>query len=221
MNLIKPFIPWLYFMLLAPGFLQAQEFQEVSFKTSDEGRIYANDYGDSQDHAVVLAHGAVFNKESWHDLALAMHQIGLRVLAIDFRGYGKSEAGSGSSARHLDVIAAVDYLKAIGVKRVSVLGGSMGGRASGQAAAQLENGVIDRLVLLAHPPIEHPEKLTGKKLFVVSEGDRLSRSVKAQYEQAPEPKTLTILPGDAHAQHIFKTEQGPALEKLILEFLAD
>lgn len=200
---------------------QAADFREVSFKTSDGGRIYANDYGSGQGHAVVLAHGAVFDKESWSALALVMKKNGLRALAIDFRGYGKSVEGSEKSARHLDILGAIAYLKANGAKRVSVLGGSMGGRASGQAATQLEDGAIDRLVLLANPPIESPEKLTGNKLFVVSEGDRLSKSVKAQYATAPKPKQLKILPGDAHAQHIFKTEQGPVLEKLILDFLTD
>ena len=69
----------------------------VSFPTEDGGVIYADLYG-TGDQAVVLAHGARFNKESWSDQARILESHGFRVLAIDFRGYGKSR-GPGDSAR--------------------------------------------------------------------------------------------------------------------------
>ncbi|MFT7516691.1 MAG: alpha-beta hydrolase superfamily lysophospholipase [Myxococcota bacterium] len=63
--------------------------------------------------AVVLAHGFIFNKESWSEQASTLANNGFQVLAIDSRGYGKSyggeQTGSGSNL-YLDVIAAVDYL---------------------------------------------------------------------------------------------------------------
>ncbi len=198
--------------------LNAAEFTEVSFETSDGGTIFANLYGEG-DHTVILAHGAVFNKESWH--ALAMRKAGLQVLSIDFRGYGKSKAGRKGRNLSLDVLAGVSYLKANGAKRVSILGGSMGGGAAGEAASTLEGGEIHKLMLLAHAPVSSPKKLTGNKLFVVSEGDRIPRSVKDQFKRAPEPKRLEILEGDAHPQHIFKTRQAGALMPLILDFLAN
>ena len=42
----------------------------------------------------MLAHGAIFNKESWAKQAQLLAKEGFAVLAIDFRGYGKSQAGS-------------------------------------------------------------------------------------------------------------------------------
>src|SRR5262245_33846037 len=42
--------------------------REVSFPTDDGGRIFAILSG-SGEHAVVLAHGAAFNKESWAELS--------------------------------------------------------------------------------------------------------------------------------------------------------
>ncbi len=66
-----------------------------------------------------------------------------------------------------------------------------------------------------------PKKLKGDKLFIVSEGDRLSDSVRSQFQKAPEPKRLEILKGSAHAQHIFKTDQAEKLEKLIVDFLTN
>ncbi|HCR28721.1 MAG TPA: hypothetical protein DIV79_01725 [Opitutae bacterium] len=71
------------------------------------------------------------------------------------------------------------------------------------------------------PPVDNPEKLKGNKLFVVSEGDYFAKSTREQFEKAPGSKRLEILPGDAHAQHIFKTNQGDVLTKLIMDFLSE
>ena len=198
----------------------AARFREVSFETSDGGTVFANLYGDG-DRAVVLAHGAVFDKESWHDQAVVLAGGGMRVLAIDFRGYGKSTSGSEARGLHLDVLAAVRYLRGNGAKRVSVIGGSMGGGAVARASIDAEEGEIDDLILLAHSPVPEPQKLKGRKLFLVSRGDGLRRRVEQQFAAAPEPKRLTILDGNAHAQHIFKTAQGEELMERMTDWLRD
>jgi len=190
----------------------------VSFPTSDGGRIVATSYGTGK-HAVVLAHGARFNKESWSKQARLLMREGLRVLALDFRGYGKSRAGTQKGALQLDVLAAIRYLHDHGARRVSVLGGSMGGGAAARAAVESKEGEIDRLILLAPVPIRRPEDLKGKKLFIVSKGDRLKTRVKQQYDAAPQPKRLVVLDGNAHAQNIFATEHGDELMKLIVVWL--
>ncbi len=195
-------------------------FKEVSFATSDGGQIFANLYGKGS-NAVVLAHGAVFNKESWHTQALMLEERGLKVLAIDFRGYGKSKAGKKGKTLSLDVLAAIEYLKGQGAEKVSLLGGSVGGRASAEASVVSEPGDIHRLVLLANPPFGSPQKLKGGKLFIVRVGDRLAASVKKEFQKAAKPKRLELLPGDTHAPHIFKTDQAGKLEKLIVGFLTE
>jgi hypothetical protein len=87
-------------------------------------------------------------------------------------------------------------------------------------------GEIDRVVLLAHGAYGAPEKLRGRKLFIVSRDDlgsgdkpRLAK-IRAQYEKAPDPKELVILEGSAHAQFIFQTDQGERLMQEILRFLS-
>ena len=142
-------------------------------------------------------------------------------MAIDFRGYGESRQGSEGNALHLDVLAAIKYLKGSGVKRVSVVGGSMGGGAAARAAVEAKPGQIDRLILLAHSPVSHPEKLKGKKLFIVSSGDGIRKSVEQQFAAAPEPKKLLILEGNAHAQHIFRAPEAKTLENAIVSWLGD
>jgi len=201
----------------------------VSFPTSDGGVVYADLYGDGN-QGVVLAHGGRFDKESWADQAQALAQAGFRVLAIDFRGYGQSRAGGQSKdpydGLYLDVLAAVAYLRQGHVTSVSVIGASMGGGAAAEAAASCWPGEIDRVVLLAHSSIEHPEKIQGRKLFVVSRKDlnadgttRLTQ-IREQYEKAVQPKELLVLDGSAHAQFLFGTEQGHKLMKEILRFLS-
>ena len=202
--------------------------QRISFPTQDGGVVYADVYG-KNDRSVVLAHGGRFNKESWATQAQALAEAGFRVVAIDFRGRGRSRGGPGSRSAddgvHFDVLAAVRYLHQTGATTVSVVGASFGGGAAAQAAV-LAPGGIDRIVLLA-ATVDQPERLTGRKLFILTRDDfsgggvlRLPE-VREQFERAPEPKELVILNGSAHAQFIFETDQGARLMREILRFLSE
>jgi dienelactone hydrolase len=202
--------------------------QHVSFTTRDAWIIHADLYG-TGDRGVALVHGGRFEKGSWEKQAQALVDAGFCALAIDLRGFGLSKEGPQSARSDfgspLDVLAAVRYLHQNGAKTVSVVGASMGGDAAEGALAEAEPGEIDRVVLLAHGAYGPPEKLKGRKLFIVSRGDlgpgdepRLTR-IRTQYEQAPDPKELVILDGSAHAQFIFQTDQGERLMSEILRFL--
>ncbi len=213
--------------LAHPSGLQAQ--QHVSFPTQDGGLVYADLYGKG-DRGIVLAHGGRFDKESWKKQAQILAAAGFRVLALDFRGYGQSR-GPGQTdplgaPLHLDVLAAVRYLHKAGAKTVSVVGGSMGGGAAADASIAAKPGEIDRLVLLTATASSSPEKIKGRKLFIVARGDigpgdkpRLPK-IRDQYERTPGPKELLILEGSAHAQYIFQTDQGERLMREILRFLS-
>ena len=207
-------------MLLSASAVYAQPSLAVSYETADGATISADLYG-SGAHAVVLAHGMVFDKSSWKDLAGELAEVGFQVLAIDFRGYGKSKGGSREDF-HEDILGAIRYLRAQGAERVSIVGGSMGGGAAGRAATQVQPGEISKLILLSPAPVAHPDRLSADAiLFVASRGEGMVRAMTSQFERAPEPKRLELLDGDAHAQHIFKTSQADALSELILEFLGE
>jgi pimeloyl-ACP methyl ester carboxylesterase len=199
----------------------------VVFSTPDGGTVHADEYGEGA-RGLVLAHGAVFDKQSWAPQARAFAAAGYRVLAIDFRGYGESVAGSaGAEGRPLDVLGGVRYLRRTGARSVRAIGGSMGATAVAEAAARAEPGEIERVVLISSSSIARPEAIGGHKLFITTRGDawadgspRLPR-VQELFERAPEPKQLVVLEGDAHAQHIFATAQGADLLHEILRFLAE
>lgn len=206
-------------LLCLPMLLQAKSTQPVSFPTQDGGEIHGSLFPAGK-QSIVLAHGAIFNKESWEPLAQSLVGNGLTVLAIDFRGYGKSRPGKQGRAMELDILAAIAYLQQSG-RSVSVLGASMGGGAAARAAIAAEPGSIDKLILLSPVPVAHPEKIQGNKLFIASKDEPMAVRVKAQYRLASEPKQLQLIDGDAHAQHIFKTAQGAELEQIIVDFLLE
>jgi len=189
---------------------------DISFPTSDGGQIHAHLYG-TGDRAVVLAHGKVFDKESWQPLAERLANAGLLVLALDFRGYGHSSPGEAGNRIDLDVLGAIDHLEGRGVSRISLLGASMGGWAVGSAATQVQPGRLDKVVLLAPAPIENPQAMKAESfVYFASEGERGFDRIKNQFEQAPDPKRLEVLSGDAHAQYVFKTDQASVLTAAIV-----
>jgi pimeloyl-ACP methyl ester carboxylesterase len=218
---------WGILTLMLAATAAAQE--HVSFPTEDGWVIHGDLYG-TGDRGIVLAHGGRFETGSWGKQARVLVKAGFRVLAIDLRGFGLSKEGPEATRSDfgspLDVLAAVRYLHENGAKTVSIVGASMGGDAAEGALGEAEPGEIDRVVLLAHGAHGPPEKLKGRKLFIVSRDDlgpgdkpRLTK-IRAQYEKAPDPKQLVILEGSAHAQFIFQTDQGERLMREILKFLS-
>jgi pimeloyl-ACP methyl ester carboxylesterase len=218
----------LFFLPLALALtIAASAQQAVSFATDDGGQLCADLYGRGP-NAVVLAHGGQFKKESWRDQALTLAAAGFQVLAIDFRGFGCSK-GPGQEDFYKapfdkDVLAAVRYLKAHGAKTVSVVGGSFGGAAAGDASIK-SPGEIDRVVFLGASPGLPANRLKSRSLFIVaredSEGGSIPRlpGIRAQYERAPQPKQLIVLEGSAHAQFLFQTDQGARVMQEIVQFL--
>src|SRR5262245_30053262 len=167
--------------------------EHVDFPTEDGGTIFADVYGKGE-RGVVLAHGGRFDKGSWAAPARALADAGFRVLALDFRGYGRSrgpgQADPMSAPLDLDVLAAVRQPRKTGARTVAVFGASMGGGAAADASIRAP-GEIDRLVLLAATADGPPEKLEGRKLFIVCRDDlnadgtpRLER-IRSQYDAAP------------------------------------
>ncbi len=212
-------------ILIIPFLLQTllfgQQSKTVVFPTADGGEIIA-DFYPAGNKAVVLAHGAIFNKESWSSLAVKIARAGVTVLAINFRGYGDSQAGKRTSALEEDVLGALHYLHRIGYDTVSVLGASMGGGASARAAVKANPGQLFRLILLSPVSIPHPQKMrAGEIIYIASKKEGMAVSIQEQYEQAPPPKKIYWIEGSAHAQHIFKTGQGEKLTRLILALLKE
>lgn len=192
--------------------------------------LSADVYGQGE-RAVLLAHGGRFGKESWKEQAKTLADAGFLVLALRFRGDGLNPDGStgsfGSDAENTaDVLAAVAYLQHSGVRSISAIGASFGGDAVGNADAESKPGTFERIVILASTGGDSPEKLTGRKLFLVARKDRNDEGLRLNeisrhFAQTAEPKRLVVVGGSAHAQYLFGTSQGARVMKEILSFLTN
>ena len=182
------------FLTLVMAAIPTRAQELVSFPTEDGGLVYSLTYGKG-DSAIVLAHGGQFDKESWDEQCRALANAGFRVLAFDFRGYGKSRgpdngARSSDNGRYHDVLAAVQYLRTSGAKSVSVIGASMGGDYAAEAA-ETEPKAIDRLVLLAAGAYTPLRRMAGPKLFIMSRNDVIGDNqprlpaIRAQDQRLP------------------------------------
>lgn len=109
----------------------------------DGGQLYVESKG--QGPPVVLIHGGQLDRRMW-DREFDALADRYHVIRYDVRGFGRSPAGSDTSFRSSDDLAAL--LDSLGLPRTSIIGLSLGGRiAIDFAIAHPER--VDRLVLLA------------------------------------------------------------------------
>lgn len=158
-------------------------------------------------YGVVLAHGAAFDAASWEDQAIAIADTDATVVAV--------EDISTESLR-----AAVESLQIDGISDVALVGGSAGADAIlALAAAEPELG--DQLILIS--PNTTQELSGGEpKLFVASEDEPVADvSTQLAESSAGDDNVVELLPGSAHAQNIFDTDQGDVLLELILARLGE
>jgi pimeloyl-ACP methyl ester carboxylesterase len=105
--------------------------------TDDRVRLYAIEAGDGQ-VGVVLAHQGGSDLCEELPYAKTLRHAGLRLLAFDFRGNGRSARPSKNTlAYRRDFTAAIKQLRKDGAKRVFLIGASMGGAAAVQNSGGL------------------------------------------------------------------------------------
>lgn len=173
----------------------------------DEGSsvtINGNDaltWGDGP-YGVVLAHGSAFDAASWQDQATEIADTGATVVAV--------EDISPEAIRD-----AVNYLQDDGIDDVALVGGSAGADAILDLASD-EPDLPDQLILLS--PNGTVDGLGQEpKLFIASEDEPVADvSTELAQTAAGSDNEATLLPGSAHAQNIFDTDQAqPVLDAML------
>lgn len=160
------------------------------------------------DRGVVLSHGAAYDAASWESQGQALEENGMVSLAV--------EDVSPGSLRF-----AIDYLKEeYDVESVALIGASAGAGPVLEVAEEDPEEVSQIMLLSGTGGVsglgEYP------KLFVASEGEGIAEEARRMAEEAPgDQNEALILPGDAHAQAIFQTQQGERLTQDILERLEE
>lgn len=169
---------------------------------STEALIWGN--GDT---GVVLSHGAAYDAASWTPQARKMAQNGAVVAALE-----------DTAAQNVE--AAADYLRdKRGAKSISLIGASAG--TSGVLEAAQDEDMTNQVILLSGTG-----DVSGlgefPKLFVASEDEGLAGEVRQMAKEAPgDQSKALILPGSAHAQAIFDTDQGDRLLRTIINRLKE
>lgn len=155
---------------------------------------------------IVLAHGSAFDAASWQDQAVPMAALGYTVVAVE---------NTSASALKATIAHLRDDL---GVDRVTLIGGSSGAD-SILAMLSKEPALSDSLILLS--PNRTVEGLDDQpKLFIASEGEPVANVSSQLAETAPgDDNVALILPGRAHAQNIFDSDQADVATQAILDRL--
>lgn len=193
-------------------------FEVITFSTEDGGLIEASFFKGDRDLVVIFAHGAIFNKESWYFMAEKLREENISSLSLDFRGYGNSKKGTGDD-KALDILGAIDYLKAKGYHKIALVGGSMGGAAILNALEKKTDPSIQKVALLSPAGGPGIESKIIKKLIVVSKDESYYDRVHEIYEKSYQPKAIKVYPGTFHAQHMFKAAYSDELTNAIIQFL--
>jgi pimeloyl-ACP methyl ester carboxylesterase len=105
-------------------------YEEVSFLASDGLNLYGWWIPAPGSHrAVVILHGHGGSMDMDVHRAAPFHAAGFHVLLFDFRAHGRSEGNliTFGYLERRDVLGAVSFLKERGVKRIGLLGLSLGG----------------------------------------------------------------------------------------------
>jgi dienelactone hydrolase len=179
--------------------------------TTEKGNESSAAYFDGKNGQVVIfVPRAVFNKESWFFLAERLQKMNVASLSLD----GKTPD---------DVLSSIKFLKEKGFKKVSLVGGSMGGAAILDALDRKTNPSINKVIALA-PAGGNPIKSKKiKKLFIVAKNDSLGlySDVKKLYESSSDPKKFVEFAGSEHAQHLFNSSHKEELSRLIIDFITN
>lgn len=197
-------------------------FKDINFEAADGGIIYGSLFGSYPD-IVILAHGKVFNKESYYDLCDIFLKNKISSLAFDFRGYGNSKHGRGEAhAYGEDVIGAVNFVKKLDfVKNITIIGSSMGAAAVLSASKLFNETEIKSVIVVSPVYIEGVDFIDIPVHYLGSEGEQFAEGITNMYNTTKSPKTIHLFKGNTHAQNIFATESKEEIISLIISYIKD
>lgn len=204
--------------------------QEVNLITSDETQIAGTYIPGSLSYGAVLLHARPTDKESWKGFASMLNEAGFHVLAIDFRGHGKSsgkhyeEMSDEETQKSIfDVMAAVDYMRRQNPDmQLGLVGASIGANLAMQYAAA---NPASFLVLLS-PGLNYRGVETGRLAvalpnlpvyFMSALDDPRVEGNATQTETlynacASQKKTINILRQGGHGTDMINTNQELAAQ---------
>jgi alpha-beta hydrolase superfamily lysophospholipase len=196
-------------------------------RTSDGVRLYAATTGKGS-KAVVLLHESPANLCGWLATMQLLADHGIRAVAIDFRGFGRStvDRTKGLSVQP-DIQAAVDEAKAEGSDKVFLMGASYGGASELTYGPDLDvAGIVSLSGELKLPylnAIGAVPRLKAPLLVVAGRTDGQANAADAHKLVAAagsSDKRAVVYPGEYHGWALLDdAPYGPQAQRLVLDWL--
>ena len=197
--------------------------EDVWLTTSDGVKVHGWYFPHPKARATILhLHGNAGNLEDRRDLVKRLRELGVNVMAIDFRGYGKSEGSPGEAGLYADSRAAYDWLLTkTTADKIVIHGESLGGGPACELASTAPCGglVVQSaftsardmaprvlpwfpkfLVRTKYDNREKVAKIACRKLFIHSRRDEIVPFDMGQalFAAAAEPKECEWFTGGGH-----------------------
>lgn len=199
------------------------DYEEVTFQTSDEVQIHGWFVpSETAELTVLYFHGNAGNISGRLETLDLLNNLGLNVLIIDYRGYGKSGGVPSEKGTYKDAEAAWQYLteeRATSADKIVIMGRSLGGAIGAQLASNKEAAaaIIESTFTSAedlgadfypwlpvrwvlkheYPTIDYIRRIRVPLMIVHSRDDNLIpfHHGRALYEAANKPKVFVELTG--------------------------
>ena len=206
------------------------EYEDVQINTSDGISLhgwYIPKQGAS--HTLLFLHGNAGNISHRRESINIFHKLGLSILIVDYRGYGKSQGVPNEKGLYLDASAAWHYLIAnrkLKAENIIIFGRSLGGAIATKLATQINPGhlilestfssardmanrimpVLSYAMLLRYQfnTVSEIKRVTCPVLVIHSPDDEIIpyRLGQKIYQAANEPKTFMEIRGDHNSGFI-------------------
>jgi fermentation-respiration switch protein FrsA (DUF1100 family) len=120
--------------------------ENVALTTSDSVQLHAWWIpAPAAEFTFVMFHGNAANLPNRADIYRFLHALPVNILAVDYRGYGRSEGSPSEQGIYLDARAAYDHLVAqrnIAPQRIIAFGASLGSAVAADLAAEREVAAV-------------------------------------------------------------------------------
>lgn len=206
---------------------------DVPFRAADGANLVGHPFGGERPGtrtAVVLAHMSEGDVCWWLPYARSLAGKGFFVFPFDFRGHGLSGGRQNHARAAADVAAAVRAVRSLGVRKVVVVGASLGGIAALVAAPSIRPALAG--VVAVSAPAQIPgqldalpfvRRLNVPTLFVASVDDQnagydFAADARALHDAtATKEKRVELVPGTLHGT--FLVSGSSWIRSLMLRFL--
>ncbi len=190
--------------------------RHLDIPVRDGGSVHVADWGEGP--PIVFLHGLTLESSVW---ACQFHDLGdrHRMIALDLRGHGQTEAGDAGLT--IDAMAddLADVLEALDLRRATVVGHSMGGMATLRFCRRHADVLADRVGAVAivastgglAPPLEVVRRIAPRAIDLVMAG-----------HAAINPGGHPIIPNNGAAQRgtrvVFGLHPDPAAVRKALDY---